>query len=103
MATEQCFEELEKSAAPVLVEKDCTEHGIAAERDSAEVEDSKGPAAATMPTVTELLALRSEIGRRPAGSESLDLSFEWEVVLEVVEAYTAPVKDLAVGGSAGLV
>jgi hypothetical protein len=76
MATEKCFEELEEPFAPVLAERGCIEHGIAAGRDSAEVEDSKGPAAATTPTVTELLALKSEIGRRSAGSESLDLSFE---------------------------
>lgn len=96
MVTGKYFAELEELVAPALAEKDCIEHGIAAGRDSAEVEDSKGPVVATDPMATELSALKLEIGRRSAGSGDSGLSFEWEVVLVVVEAHTAPVKDLAV-------
>ena len=42
------------------------------------------------------------MGRRSAGSGDSGWSFEWEEVLVVAEAYTAPVKDLAAGDSVDL-
>lgn len=42
------------------------------------------------------------MGRRSAGSGDSGWSFEWEEVLVVAEAYTAPVKDLAADDSVDL-
>lgn len=53
-ATEKFSAELEESTAPVLAERGCIEHGIAAGRDLIVVEDSKRTGVGRNWVVTEL-------------------------------------------------